>query len=168
MDEGQSFSIPLTSLQVKNAPGYPTDYSLLIEPGSHYTVSGNLITPTVQVSDTLYVPIRIASASDISDIYNFPFKINIITSINELLQVGWMIYPNPIDTEIHILNEQYNGIFTVTILDNFGRVVFSSKINSKSESVNHTIDFKSFDPGLYMLFIYDDRMGRMGFKIIKN
>jgi gliding motility-associated-like protein len=70
-NEDTPITVLLTQLTVTDADNtYPTDFTLSIAAGSHYSVTGNFITPELNYSGTLSIPVTVNDGSDDSNTYN--------------------------------------------------------------------------------------------------
>lgn len=80
---------------------------------------------------------------------------NAVNSISEPAHLT--LYPNPARDYIHILFEDddpVSGNYTIRIVDLLGRMVYQSNLDSESISI------ESFDPGLYIMNIFDNSTGK--------
>ncbi len=76
-DEDVPLAIQLTDLTVSDADSeYPADFTLTVQPGTAYTVSGNLITPAADYSGSLTVPVQVNDGISASNVYNLTVTVN--------------------------------------------------------------------------------------------
>lgn len=164
-EQEQSFSIPLSSLQVENAPEYPIGYSLIISTGAHYSFSNDLITAHPDFLGTMSVTVQIAYAEDTSAIYNVTVNVYEITGVKELQR--WSVTPNPVRDVLSISYDSNEEQARITIFDNLGRSVYSAAFTDGLPSLPYDIDFKSYAVGLYIVLIEDKEMRKRRFRVIK-
>ncbi len=77
-NEEQAVTIKLTDLDVTDRDDifYPWGFSLTVNPGSNYTVSGTTVTPNANFAGTLTVPVTVNDGKHDSDVYNFKITVN--------------------------------------------------------------------------------------------
>jgi gliding motility-associated-like protein len=83
INKNQSFQILLSHLVVSDPDSsYPADFSLKVESGSNYTVSGSTITPTAGFVGNLSVKVRVNDGQMDSDVFNFVITVKDIEPVN--------------------------------------------------------------------------------------
>ncbi|MEX1241822.1 MAG: tandem-95 repeat protein [Cyclobacteriaceae bacterium] len=76
-DEETPLTIQLLHLTVTDIDNnYPTDFTLTVSGGTNYTVAGNMITPAVNFSGTLTVPVRVNDGTANSAIFNLSVQVS--------------------------------------------------------------------------------------------
>lgn len=94
-DEEKAITIELSHLTVSDPDNpYPTGFSLLVSAGINYTVSGQTITPAVNFTGVLTVPLRVNDGINNSATFNFQLQVN---QIND--PPGFAAIPNQKITE---------------------------------------------------------------------
>ncbi|TSA51154.1 MAG: T9SS C-terminal target domain-containing protein, partial [Sphingobacteriales bacterium] len=82
---------------------------------------------------------------------NFSYSQIIAVEIHST-QTDWSIYPNPVSEQLTVNCNQFAGS-TINLMDVFGRIIISQKINLKSEIIN----LKSIPSGIYFIELNDGR-----------
>lgn len=76
-EEEKPVTLSLTHLTVADPDNqYPGDFTLLVSSGTHYTVSGQTITPAVNFAGTLSVPVRVNDGINNSATFDFKLQVN--------------------------------------------------------------------------------------------
>ena len=76
-----SHEITLSELSVSDVDNtYPADFALTVNSGTNYTVSGNTITPAVDFSGTLTIPVTVNDGN--SNSASFNFTITVLDKLN--------------------------------------------------------------------------------------
>jgi hypothetical protein len=71
VQEDQSITLALTDLTVTDSDNnYPADFTLSVQAGSNYTVSGTVITPSANFNGTLSVPVTVSDGTTSSAPFN--------------------------------------------------------------------------------------------------
>lgn len=76
---------------------------------------------------------------------------------------GFSIFPNPTQSEIHLLNKATSRPFEYAVMDGTGRIISSGKL-SATES---TLQLANYKPGVYFLLIHFDNKSTT-LKVIKE
>jgi large repetitive protein len=81
VDEEQSLALMLEHLSVDDPDNtYPTDFTLFVAEGANYTVSGTTITPVMNFSGTLSIPVYVNDGTDASNAFNLQVT---VTNVND-------------------------------------------------------------------------------------
>lgn len=76
-DEEKPVTLSLSNLTVFDPDNaFPTGFSLLISPGTNYTVSGATITPALNFAGVLTVPVRVNDGVNNSPTFDFQLQVN--------------------------------------------------------------------------------------------
>ena len=79
--EETALALAATDLTIVDADSvFPTDFTLSVQDGAHYTRVGNTITPAVDYSGILTVPVTVSDGTDISPVFNLSVT---VTAIND-------------------------------------------------------------------------------------
>jgi hypothetical protein len=79
--EETALTLKLSDLQVTDADNnYPADFTLKVQSGSNYTVVGAVITPAVNFTGELTVPVRVNDGTVDSDVFNVKIT---VTPLND-------------------------------------------------------------------------------------
>ncbi|MDW3191313.1 MAG: M60 family peptidase N-terminal accessory domain-containing protein [Cytophagales bacterium] len=88
ISENTSFTLSLADLEVEDTDHtYPDDFILSVHEGEHYTLDGYTITPELDFSGTLNVPVTVSDGIEESEVYTVNVeiqKLNIIPVITGL------------------------------------------------------------------------------------
>lgn len=77
VNEGTPIILSLQDVTVEDPDNtFPQDFTLVIQPGEHYTVSGTTVTPSDDFSGTLYVNVAVSDGASTSP--SFALQINIL------------------------------------------------------------------------------------------
>lgn len=77
VDEDNSISILYSHLQVTDDDNaYPTGFSITVANGENYTVSGTTVTPSLNFSGVLTVPVTVSDGTNDSEPFNFQITVN--------------------------------------------------------------------------------------------
>lgn len=80
-NEDQPLTIQFANLQVTDVDNpYPTGFTMAIQPGTNYTVSGNVITPAQNYFGNLTVGVRVNDGTGFSNTFNLAVQVN---SVND-------------------------------------------------------------------------------------
>ncbi len=80
-NEDQPLTIEFSNLAVTDVDNtYPTGFTLALQPGAHYTVSGNKITPALNYFGNLTVGVRVNDGSGFSNTFNLAVQ---VTPVND-------------------------------------------------------------------------------------
>ncbi|SKC65829.1 gliding motility-associated C-terminal domain-containing protein [Ohtaekwangia koreensis] len=76
--EEQAYTIKLTDLDVTDRDDlfYPWGFTLHVNPGANYTLSGSTVTPNVNFTGILSVPVTVNDGKNDSEVYNFKITVN--------------------------------------------------------------------------------------------
>jgi len=79
IQEDESFTIPFSFFSVTDPDNtYPDDFSLIVQNGSNYTVSGTAVTPNSNYNGTLTVPVKVNDGGLDSNIWNLSVTVNAV------------------------------------------------------------------------------------------
>ena len=82
MDEEASLTIILTDLMVTDPDNlFPDDFTLVIQAGTNYSVSGNVITPDVDFNEVLSIPVLVNDGVNMSNVFNLMVTVSPINDI---------------------------------------------------------------------------------------
>jgi parallel beta-helix repeat protein len=77
-ESGIALEITLDDLLVTDIDSdYPDDFSIHVQPGSNYTLDGNIITPDADFTGVLVVPVNVNDGDDDSNTYNLNVTVGI-------------------------------------------------------------------------------------------
>ncbi len=124
LDEDSSLAITLDNLTVDDADStFPGDFTLTLEAGSNYTLSGNTITPSANFNGELTVPARVNDGTNNSNVFNLSVTVNPVNDAPVLS--GPEALSTDEDTALTITDETLNitdpdnasGDMTITITE---------------------------------------------------
>ena len=145
-----SISLTLDLLTVSDPDNtFPQDFSLTINPGANYSVSGNTVTPSTGFSGNLHVSLKVYDGTEFSD----PAVIDINVeaqqnSINDNVNTHlFIIYPNPANNHLNI-EFKANRYFRIELVDLIGKTWIREEYN---QTEPETINLNSLPSGLYLL-----------------
>ncbi len=85
VDEDNSLVLSLNDLTVSDSDNsYPADFTLTVNSGSFYSVSGNTITPDANYNGTLTVPVTVNDGTDDSASFNLSVSVNAINDVPQI------------------------------------------------------------------------------------
>ncbi len=105
-NEDQPLTIQFSHLQVTDVDNpYPTGFTMAIQAGQNYTVSGNTITPALNYFGNLTVGVRVSDGSGFSNTFNLSVRVN---SVNDApvaiaLPTVNVVEDNPNETVVNLL-----------------------------------------------------------------
>lgn len=74
--EDNSVGIDLTDFEVEDDDdAFPEEFTLLIQPGENYTVSGNLVTPELDFNGTITVSMKVSDGKEESNVYDVEIEV---------------------------------------------------------------------------------------------
>lgn len=88
---------------------------------------------------------------------------DIFSGITEHEENDFIVYPNPVSNNLNVSFSTFNSTRHITVYNSIGQIFYTSACNSKIS----TIDFSTFDHGLYFVEISSDK-GIVRRKIIKQ
>ncbi len=158
-------SITLTDLNVEDPDNtFPGDFSISIQAGENYSVSGNEIMPAPGFSGSLSVPIIVNDGIDDSETYLITVEVAAVVGVDdELISQNFSVYPNPFQEVLNVEAGEDIGPYNVQVLDMRGDVIYSS--------VHHTgtmqVDMSLLKGGMYILSVHTkEQVGN--FKLVKD
>ncbi len=79
VNEDNALTIALGNLTVTDVDNtYPTGFSLTVQNGTNYTVSGNTVTPSANYNGTLTVPVKVNDGAADSNTFNLAVTVNAV------------------------------------------------------------------------------------------
>lgn len=76
-NEDQAITIQLSHLMVTDVDNtYPDDFTISVNTGTNYTVSGTTVTPALNFNGTISVPVRVNDGAAFSNVYNLQIQVN--------------------------------------------------------------------------------------------
>ncbi|MBN2699161.1 MAG: T9SS type A sorting domain-containing protein [Bacteroidales bacterium] len=121
---------------------YPSDFTLMLEDGNHYTLSGTELIPEVDYYGILEVPVKVSDGTDISD----PFTL--VVTVNNVNDEP--VFKNfPSDTTI---DRNTESIFTITAVDADPEDILAFSV--------------TFDPGISQYTLTDNGNGEAELAVI--
>ncbi|MEX2232877.1 MAG: tandem-95 repeat protein [Cyclobacteriaceae bacterium] len=76
-DEEKAITLNLTHLTVSDPDNpYPTGFTLLVSPGTNYSVADQTITPALNFAGVLTIPVRVNDGINNSTAFNFQLQVN--------------------------------------------------------------------------------------------
>jgi gliding motility-associated-like protein len=108
INKGQSFKIELVHLVVSDSDNnYPSDFTIKVEPGSNYTVSGTTVTPASNFTGNLIVKVKVNDGTIDSDVFDFKITVKQVADPNV----------KPVITTQSTLSTFKNEPFTIRLAD---------------------------------------------------
>jgi len=99
--EDTPLTIPLSSLVVSDPDDtYPTGFSVSVQPGNNYTVSGNTITPAQNYNGSLTVPVQVSDGKTNSATFNLLVTVEAVNDAPSIK--GQVVLTTPEDTPITV------------------------------------------------------------------
>lgn len=94
---------------------------------------------------------------------------DLITSVNDLSFINSIqVYPNPINNILNIsFNSKIKNNISVRVYDILGKSLFVTNENIESGVNSMAIDFSTFDRGVYLIQIKDEKMNVFSLKVVK-
>lgn len=93
-----------------------------------------------------------------------PFPL--VLSVNNFTAPSFLIYPNPVTTNLQIDFSAVTGFFVVELFDAQGQLLLKKEFSSKQHLLN--IDFNDFAQGIYLVNISGNNYNYKGsYKIVK-
>jgi len=133
--EDAALTIVLGNLTISDVDGtYPAGFSLTVQSGAGYTVSGNTISPPANFNGTLTVPVKVNDGGLDSNIYNLTVTVNAVNDAPAI--TGQAYLSTNEDTPITITL----GNLTVSDVDSGG---FSLTVQSAG---NYTVSGSTITP----------------------
>ncbi len=84
-DEDQSKEIALAALNVTDPDNnFPDDFTIAVQPGLNYSVSGSTITPNLNYHGTLTIPVTVSDGNLNSDAHNLTLTVNPVNDKPEI------------------------------------------------------------------------------------
>lgn len=144
LKEEESLTLQLIDLTVEDKDDwfYPLGFTLKVYSGDNYTLSGNTITPGINFSGSLSVPVSVNDGRDDSDKFNV--KITVLPQNDAPVITGQQAIstdedkPFTIQTSDLIITDPDNSQFTITI-SNGSNYTFSGLVVTPSSEFNGTL-----------------------------
>ncbi|MBN1970587.1 MAG: DUF5011 domain-containing protein [Candidatus Delongbacteria bacterium] len=93
INEDTQVSISLNDLVVVDSDDlYPDEFSLQINPGANYTVSGSSVTPSLNYNGNLDVITRVYDGTDYSSFYHMNITVNAVNDIPVILSQNEIVF----------------------------------------------------------------------------
>ncbi len=138
--DNKPLTLSLSDLVVTDIDNaWPTDFTLIVLQGEHYTVSGTEVSPTKDYDGTLLVPTQVSDGEDVSN--EFILEVS-VTDVLGLPDSDFAPYPNPTDGHISFESVPPNTTYEIINLD--GRILQSGRLNASG------IQFEAVE-GTYVL-----------------
>jgi hypothetical protein len=155
---------------VANAQAYELKYAQdpLFNIDYHFEITNvaYYLLPELQTATGYYWQVRATNDTLISslwtDIWSFVTN-DTSTSVNEIGEEDWMVYPNPSSGQLHIEFDTWNGNMTVLIIDVSGRLMRQQELNSG----NTEMDISTLPEGVYNVMIRFENGSSVNRKLLK-
>lgn len=149
-------TINLTDLQVTDEDNdFPDDFTLIVQDGMNYSVSGTTVTPDQDFIGLLLVSVVVNDGVDDSD----PFELEIEVEEGEAALglaggTGIAIYPNPSKNHVTIqLDEEFNGDILITLYSVSGELIDRIEEDKHTSTVTFDLDVADYPRGVLLLEI---------------
>ena len=148
--QNESFTIALTDFLVEDIDNdFPAGFTLLIQEGEHYNVSGVQISPEIDYVGPLDVGVVVNDGELTSNEYTISLEVREPLGLrDDALKDQFNIYPNP-TADLLTVSPLKPGAFEIKVFSSQGNLVYS-KVNPNSET---TINLTHLSKGLYILRI---------------
>ncbi|MEL6561089.1 MAG: T9SS type A sorting domain-containing protein, partial [Bacteroidota bacterium] len=127
------------------------DFSVIISEGDNYTFEGDELTPVVDFTGTLNVPVKISDGITESNEIIASITVNKVTDASQSITSNTIkLFPVPTNDLINVrLNNQYSGTVKFTILDQAGRQIRTMTSRKNTREMNQPFDIREFIQGVY-------------------
>ncbi len=148
--QNEAFTITLTDFLVEDIDNdFPSGFTLLIQDGEHYNVSGDQISPENDYIGPIDVGVVVNDGELNSNEYTVLFEVREPLGLkDDALKDQFNIYPNP-TADLLTVSPLKPGAFEIQMFSSQGNLVYS-KVNPNSET---TINLTHLSKGLYILRI---------------
>lgn len=137
--------IDLNNLQVTDPDdNFPGDFTLTIQPGDNYTITGNAVTPSANYNGELRVSFTINDGH--FDSKEYVATLYVVTGIEEPL-ASFEIFPNPTTQKINFTIKE--RISSISLKDFSGREIVRFENTKAGEA--QTIDVGHLPTGIYFI-----------------
>jgi len=166
VNEDTALVIQLTDLLVTDPDNaYPAGFSLTVQSGTNYTVSGNVITPAANYSGTLTVKVMVNDGANDSNVYNLSVTVNPVNDAPVI--TGQISVSTPENTAVEIQlsdltvsdpDNDYPAGFSLTVLPGINYTVSGTQITpaegfSGSLKVDVMVNDGANDSNVYSLTV---------------
>lgn len=128
---------------------WPADYTLIINNGTNYSVSGHQVIPVNGFSGILHVSIAVNDGTENSASATIDITVNPLVGYNDIEENIMGIYPNPTNDKLQIEFKE-PGDYELQLLDFYGKKYVNQKCQHITEK---TLDVHHLPAGLYLLKI---------------
>ena len=160
MNGNSSITLSLADFVVDDRDhNYPEEHTLIISEGDNYTFEAFTITPTIDFSGTLTVPVNVSDGIEESETYLTEIVVRSILGTAESNK-GYALYPNPtIDGLIHVSGIPDGSMYSIRDM--------TGKLHQKGLIDGHSIHITSAQ-GTYLIEILTSDGARIKRKVIKK
>ena len=135
---------------------YPDDFTLSLEPGNNYTISGNIIYPDTDFMGILVVPLKVSDGLAFSPISNVNVQVVLYTAVeSDELSNRIEVYPNPTSGVIRFRIPDAEELM-IEIFDLTGSSMYTGSFHHPAGMVSVDLKEHGATPGAY---IYQVRSG---------
>lgn len=154
IDKNTSFTIELEDLDVTDPDNdYPSDFTLVIQDGNDYTVNGVEVSPSLDFTGSLSIPVMVNDGTSNSNVFLIPVAVVDVLSTQPLEGVA-EVYPNPANEYFTIsLENDYLGTLTISLMDMEGKVVQQPQLIKSERNFSHQLHVKMLARGLVFILI---------------
>lgn len=137
--------------------------------GYEYGIMFELSTPSIQIDNVhrlrCYNDNKISFVSDWWRAENKPCDYSLTSNINSNQINSFQIFPNPVLNDINITTNHLSltQILKVMILDLTGKIILEDMISSNQKVINAS----AFEPGIYIVQLFNNNTFFKPFKVIK-
>lgn len=128
---------------------WPADFTLIINSGPNYTVSGNQVVPANGFAGVLHVSIAVNDGTENSESATIDITVNPLNGNNEIENNIMGIYPNPTHDKLQIEFKE-PGNYEIDLIDYTGKTFVNQKFLNITEK---TLDVHHLPAGIYFLKI---------------
>jgi hypothetical protein len=163
---GHSDELKLSNLVVTDVDNLLTQLTLMVLPGTGYSISGNVITINTSTLGVLPINVRVSDGS-LYDEGIYYVKVGEPTGTDDLTnQSGILkVYPNPAK-EFIVFDFSATEDYNIEIIDITGRTIYKNHVSSNDTPL--AINTSDMPNGLYFYKVYTNKNQFVGSIIIKN
>jgi hypothetical protein len=163
----QSTAITLSDLDVEDVDNPSDELTLIVLPGSGYSIAGNTITINTSTLGLLGVGVRVSDGEEFDESVYY-VKVTEGSGIKDFsTDASGIVNVYPVPARDHIIFEINSaGIYNIEIINITGRTVYNNKFELKNDPVE--INISDMTDGLYFYRIYNDNEQFIGKVTVKK
>lgn len=149
-------TIKLSDLLVSDPDNiYPDDFTLVVQTGVNYSVSGSTVTPDINFVGTLSVQVLVNDGISNSNSFSLSIEVFNILSLTDPEQGNlYSIFPNPTTKELTInVQHGFSDVMHIRICDSSGKVLRQSASVISEENFNYRIDVSNLPRGILFMAV---------------